>query len=50
MVLFELATYARAKGAPGTVISMEIRLLGFVMAILLMILLPVLAGSPGRLF
>ena len=31
-------------------IAMEIRLLGFVLAVVLMVAIPVVAGSPGRLF
>jgi hypothetical protein len=50
MLLFELAAFARGSGAPGTMITMEIRLLGFVLAVVLMIALPVVAGSPGSLF
>jgi len=50
MVVFELAAYARGRGAPGTMISTEARLLGFVLAIVLMVAIPVVAGSPGRLF
>jgi hypothetical protein len=50
MALFEFAAFARGRGAPGTMIAMEIRLLGFVLSVVLMILVPVLAGSPGRLF
>jgi hypothetical protein len=29
---------------------MEMRLLGFVLAIVLMVVIPVLAGAPGQLF
>jgi hypothetical protein len=50
MALFEFAAFARGRGAPGTMIAMEIRLLGFVLSVVLMILVPALAGSPGRLF
>jgi hypothetical protein len=50
MVVFELAAYARGRGAPGTMISTEARLLGFVLAIILMVSIPIVAGSPGRLF
>jgi len=50
MVVFELAAYARGRGAPGTMISTEARLLGFVMAIVIMVVIPIVAGSPGRLF
>ena len=47
MALFELGMYARLG---GVFIGIEVRLLGFVLAILLMIGVPILAGSPGRLF
>ena len=50
MALFEFAAFARGRGAPGTTIAMEIRLLGFVLAVVLMVAIPVVAGSPGRLF
>jgi len=50
MALFEFAAFARGRGAPGTTIAMEIRLLGFVLAVVLMVAVPVIAGSPGRLF
>ena len=50
MALFELAFYARGRGAPGTTISIEARLLGLVIGVVLMVLLPQLAGSPGKLF
>lgn len=50
MALFELAAYARGRGAPGTVISIEARLLGLVLSVVLMVVLPIVAGSPGRLF
>ncbi|TMI98327.1 MAG: hypothetical protein E6G97_26315 [Alphaproteobacteria bacterium] len=50
MALFELAAFARGRGAPGTMLAIEIRLLGFVLAIVLMVAVPILAGSPARLF
>jgi hypothetical protein len=50
MALFEFVAYARGRGAPGTTVAMEMRLLGFVLAIVLMVVIPILAGSPGRLF
>ena len=50
MALFELAAFARGRGAPGATVAMEVRLLGFVLAIVLMVVIPVLAGAPGRLF
>lgn len=44
MVLFEVLNYVRGRGAPGTTLAMEARLLGFVLAIVLMIVIPTLAG------
>jgi hypothetical protein len=50
MLLFELAVFLRRKGAPGGMISMEVRLLGLVVGVVLMVVIPAIAGSPGRLF
>jgi hypothetical protein len=50
MGLFEFAVYTCGKGAPGTAIAMETRLLGFGLAIALMVGIPMLAGQPWRLF
>jgi hypothetical protein len=50
MALFELLAFARWRGQPKMTIAMEARLLGFVLAIVLMIVIPVVAGSPARLF
>jgi hypothetical protein len=50
MAVFELAAFARGRGAPGTVVAMEARLLGFVLAIVLTVVIPIVAGSPARLF
>lgn len=50
MIAFELTAYLYGRGAPGTVIGMDVRLFGFVMAIVLMVVIPIFAGSPGRLF
>jgi hypothetical protein len=50
MAVFELAAFARGRGAPGTVVAMEARLCGFVLAIVLMVVIPILFGSPARLF
>jgi hypothetical protein len=50
MVLFEGLNFARTRGAPGTVISIEARLIGFAVGIGLLIVIPIIAGSSGRLF
>jgi hypothetical protein len=46
MVLFEGIAFARNRGAPGTVIAVETRLIGFVIAIALLLVIPYLAGQP----
>ena len=51
MATFEGIAFARNRGAPGTVIAMESRVIGFVVAIGLMLVIPYLAGLPlVRLF
>jgi uncharacterized membrane protein HdeD (DUF308 family) len=49
MAVFELIAFARARGAPGTMITMQARLLGLLLAVVVMVLVPILAGSSGRL-
>ena len=46
MAIFEVAAFARTRGGPGSVIGMETRLIGFVIAIALLLLIPYLAGQP----
>ena len=50
MALFELAAFARGRGAPGTAITMEARMLGLLVGVILMVTIPTVAGAPGRLF
>jgi uncharacterized membrane protein HdeD (DUF308 family) len=51
MAIFEGIAFARNRGAPGAVIAMESRVIGFVVAIALMLVIPYLAGLPlVRLF
>ena len=50
MILFEVTLFAVFRGVPGRMISNGARLLGFVLAIVIMVVMPILAGSPGRLF
>jgi hypothetical protein len=50
MAIFELIACARARGAPDTILAMEARLAGFILAIVLMVLIPIIFGSPARLF
>jgi hypothetical protein len=46
IALFDFVAFARGRGAPGTMVTMDARLLGFVMAIVLMVTIPVLFGAP----
>ena len=50
MVLFEVTLFAFWRGVTGRMVSNGARLLGFVLAVVIMIVMPILAGSPGRLF
>jgi hypothetical protein len=49
VALFDLGTYLYGKNAPGTT-TMQAKLLGFVIGIVLMVAIPTLAGSPSRFF
>jgi hypothetical protein len=46
MAIFEAIAFARNRGASGSVIAMETRLIGFVIAIALLLAIPYLAGQP----
>ncbi len=46
MVIFEGAAYARSRGAPGTMIAMDSRVIGFLIAIVLTLGGPYVAGMP----
>ena len=46
MAIFEAIAFARSRGAPGSVIAIETRLIGFVIAIALLLMIPYLAGQP----
>lgn len=46
MAIFEGLAFARGRGAPGSVIAMHTRLIGFVIAIALLLVVPYLAGQP----
>jgi hypothetical protein len=50
MALFELLAFARGRGAPGTAVTMDVRVSGFLMAIVLMVVIPIVSGSSARLF
>jgi hypothetical protein len=50
MFLFEITLFTFWRGVPGRMVSNGARLLGFVLALVIMVVLPIIAGSPGRLF
>lgn len=51
MAVFEGLAFARSQGAPGTMIAMPSRLIGFAVAIALMLAIPYFLGQPAvRLF
>ena len=50
MAAFELVAFSRQGGAPGTVVTMDARVGGFVLAVVLMVAIPMVSGSPTRLF
>jgi len=47
---FDLLVYLRSRGAPGTMLGMDARLLGFVIGVVAMVAIPSLAGSPAKFF
>ncbi len=50
VALFDGAGLLRRHSQPGTALSMEARPLGFVIGIVLMVVVPTLAGSSARFF
>ncbi|HEY6023915.1 MAG TPA: hypothetical protein VIV34_07015 [Pseudolabrys sp.] len=46
--LFDGGVYLIGRNAPGTMLTMNTRLLGFVVGIVLMVAIPMLAGAPVR--
>jgi hypothetical protein len=50
VALFDLGTYVHGRNAPGTMTTMQAKLLGFVIGVVLMVVIPTLAGAPTRFF
>ena len=50
IVLFDGGVYLLKKNAPGTMISMSARLLGFVIGVVLMVTIATLSGAPVKFF
>jgi hypothetical protein len=50
VVAFDLGVYLIRRNAPETMLSMNARLLGFVVGVVLMVVIPMIAGAPVRFF
>jgi hypothetical protein len=50
MLIFEIAAFLRGRGAPGTMIGMRTRVIGFAIGMALIAAIVFFAGSPARLF
>ena len=50
VALFDAAVYLKVGKRPHLMLSMDARLIGFVIGVVLMVLVPTLAGSPARFF
>ena len=47
---FDLCVYVMRRNAPGTMLTMNARLLGLVIGVVLMVVIPTIAGAPVRFF
>jgi hypothetical protein len=47
---FDLGVYMIRRNAPGTMLTMNARLLGLVIGVVLMVVIPTLAGAPVKFF
>jgi|GEM_PF-1271242 len=50
MLIFETTAFLRGRGAPGTMIGMSTRVIGFAIGMALMTAIVFFTGSPARLF
>jgi predicted Na+-dependent transporter len=50
VILFDGGAYLYRRNAPEAMLSMQAKLLGFVIGVVLMVVMPTLAGSPARFF
>jgi hypothetical protein len=50
MLIFETLAFLRGQGAPGTMIGMSTRVLGFAIGMALIVAIVFFTGSPARLF
>jgi hypothetical protein len=47
---FDLLVYLLRRGAPGSMLGMDARLLGFVIGVVALVAIPTIAGSPAKFF
>ena len=50
MLVFETAAFLRGRGAPGTMIGMSTRVIGFAIGMAIILGIVFFSGSPARLF
>ncbi|HVT55285.1 MAG TPA: hypothetical protein VHD34_04465 [Xanthobacteraceae bacterium] len=50
MLIFETIAFLRGRGAPGTMIGMSTRVIGFAIGMALIAAIAFFTGSPARLF
>jgi hypothetical protein len=50
MLIFEMIAFLRGKGAPGTLIGMSTRVIGFAVGMAIILAIVFFTGSPARLF
>jgi hypothetical protein len=50
MLIFEMFAFLRGKGAPGTMIGMSTRVIGFAAGMAIILAIVFFTGSPARLF
>ena len=50
MLIYEAVAFLRGRGAPGTMIGMSTRVIGFAIGMILMTAIVFVSGSPARLF
>jgi hypothetical protein len=50
MLIFEMVAFLRGRGAPGTMIGMSTRVIGFAIGMAIVLAIVFFSGSPARLF
>ncbi|HWJ99297.1 MAG TPA: hypothetical protein VNR41_01170 [Xanthobacteraceae bacterium] len=50
MLIFEMIAFLRGRGAPGTMVGMSTRVIGFAIGMAIILAIVFFSGSPARLF